>query len=297
MMVRRPRDLSRTYDRAHEDVGNIVFLEHVNVTIPDQTRATAFYVQGLGFTRDPYVMTGVENMWINMGQTQFHLPTAKPQKVRGYVDLIVPDLDALARRLTGVKDILKGTQFDFCVLGPETIMAICPWGNKYRCHLPGPRFANHPIGIAQVEIPVEEGFANGICRFYRELIGATACVKENGGRAAHVRVSGTQELVFKETSEPIPDYEGYHVAVYITDFSGPHKKLRERDILTEESNPYQYRFEDVVDLDSNKTLCIIEHEVRSFTHPMYMRPLINRNPAQRQATYKPGRDAFIPGLV
>ena len=27
---------------------------------------------------------------------------------------------------------------------------------------------------------------------------------------------------------------------------------------------------------------MIEHEVRSFPHPMYMRPLVNRNPAQRQ---------------
>jgi hypothetical protein len=29
---------------------------------------------------------------------------------------------------------------------------------------------------------------------------------------------------------------------------------------------------------------------------MYMRPLVNRNAAQRQATYVRGRDAFVPGL-
>jgi hypothetical protein len=28
-----------------------------------------------------------------------------------------------------------------------------------------------------------------------------------------------------------------------------------------------------------------------------MRPLINRNAAQRQATYVRGRDAFVPGLL
>jgi hypothetical protein len=42
-------------------------------------------------------------------------------------------------------------------------------------------------------------------------------------------------------------------------------------------------------------LCVIEHEVRSYTHPMFLRPLVNRNPAQRQATYQRGRDAFHPG--
>ena len=42
--------MDKTYDRRSQDVGNIVALEHVNVRIPDQVLATAFYVQGLGFT-------------------------------------------------------------------------------------------------------------------------------------------------------------------------------------------------------------------------------------------------------
>ena len=63
------------YDRTTQDVGNIVALEHVNVKIPDQQLATLFYVVGLGLTRDPYLMIGLENMWVNVGQQQFHLPT------------------------------------------------------------------------------------------------------------------------------------------------------------------------------------------------------------------------------
>ncbi|HVA13847.1 MAG TPA: hypothetical protein VNF99_11395, partial [Stellaceae bacterium] len=55
------------FDRAAEDLGNIVKLEHVNVRIPDQRLATLFYVAGLGFTRDPYIMVSTNNMWINMG--------------------------------------------------------------------------------------------------------------------------------------------------------------------------------------------------------------------------------------
>ena len=62
-------------DRAAQNVGNIVLLEHVNVTQPDQGLATLYYVVALGGTRDPYIMVGVDNMWVNYGRTQVHLPT------------------------------------------------------------------------------------------------------------------------------------------------------------------------------------------------------------------------------
>ena len=61
----------RTCDRPSQDVGNILLLEHLNVTVPDQETATTFYVTGLGFTRDPYMMVGSDNMWINVGRQQF----------------------------------------------------------------------------------------------------------------------------------------------------------------------------------------------------------------------------------
>jgi catechol 2,3-dioxygenase-like lactoylglutathione lyase family enzyme len=63
------------FDRHAENIGNIVHLEHVNLTVPDQLMATRFYVTALGLTRDPYLNTGVNVMWINAGATQFHLPT------------------------------------------------------------------------------------------------------------------------------------------------------------------------------------------------------------------------------
>ena len=62
------------FDPVSQDVGNIVFFEHVNLTVPDQEIATDFYVDGLGFTRDPYMMVGTRNMWVNCGRQQFHLP-------------------------------------------------------------------------------------------------------------------------------------------------------------------------------------------------------------------------------
>ena len=40
-----------SFDRATEDVGNIVLLEHVNLTQPDQGPTTLFYIVALGGTR------------------------------------------------------------------------------------------------------------------------------------------------------------------------------------------------------------------------------------------------------
>ena len=103
-----------------------------------------------------------------------------------------------------------------------------------------------------------------------------------------------QELVFRETDKKPADYDGHHIQVYVANFSRPHKALVERGALSEESNQYQYRFLDIVDPDSGRKLFQIEHEVRSITHPMYLRPLLNRNPRQNNRSYVPGRDGFVP---
>ena len=87
--------MAANYDRVREDVSNIVHLEHVNVTVPDQHLATAFYVSALGFTRDPYIMVGTDNMWINIGRSQMHLPTRSPQRMRGTIGLVVPDREPM----------------------------------------------------------------------------------------------------------------------------------------------------------------------------------------------------------
>jgi len=115
-----------------------------------------------------------------------------------------------------------------------------------------------------------------------------------GEKAARTKVGRGQELIFRETTEPIPAYDGHHVAIYISDFATPHRWLVEHDLVWQESDPYQYRFTKIVDPDKpSEVLFEIEHEVRSLTHPMYLRPLINRNPTQRQRTYVRGRDAFV----
>jgi hypothetical protein len=282
--------MQKTYDRAAEDLGNIVHLEHVNVTIPDQRLATLFYVAGLGLTRDPYLNVSDNNMWINVGRSQFHLPTGNPQVLRGHTGIVMDGREALLERLQGVKKKLEGTRFGFAEHN-DFVEATCPWGNRVRCYEPDPaRFGRIQLGFPYVEFDVPVGTAKGIARFYREMIHTPAEVANGDGTVARVSTGKDQYLQFRETDRPLPDFDEHHIAVYMVDFSGPHKRLGERGLVNREDNQFQYRFRDMIDLDSGRHLFTAEHEVRSFTHPMFLRPLVNRNPAQTNRTYAAGYD-------
>jgi predicted enzyme related to lactoylglutathione lyase len=281
----------KTYERTAEDLGNIVALEHINVTVPDQEKATLFYINGLGLTRDPYMMTGPANMWVNVGRSQFHLPTGKPQVLRGHIGIVMADCEALPKRLTQAKKYLDGTHFE-CHEGDGFIEATCPWGNRFRAYAPSKRFGQMALGVPYVEFDVPQGSADGIARFYSQIMGAQAApMEDRAGRFACVTAGNGQNLFFRETDRPIPAYDQHHIQVYINDFSGPHRRLKEKGLITQESDQHQYRFQDIVDPDSGKKLFTIEHEVRSMRHPLYLRPLVNRNPAQTIMQYAPGSDA------
>jgi hypothetical protein len=282
--------MQQTYDRAAEDLGNSVHLEHVNVQIPDQRIAGLFYVVGLGLTRDPYLNVADNNMWVNVGRSQFHLPTGNPQVLRGHTGIVMEGREALLGRLAGVRKKLEGTRFDFSERN-DHVEAICPWGNRIRCYEPDPaRFGRLALGFPYVEFDVPADTAKGIARFYREMIGTPAEVVNGDGTVARVKVGKEQHLLFRETDRALPDFDEHHIQIYVADFSGPHRKLTERGLVNREDNQYQYRFRDIVDLDSGKLLFTIEHEVRSLTHPMFLRPLVNRNPGQTARNYSMGHD-------
>lgn len=257
-----------------EDVGNIVALEHVNVTIPDQSIATAFYVLGLGFTRDPYLMVGLNNMWVNLGDQQFHLPTQQPQRLRGHTGLVVPSLDGLRRRLESVAPLLEGTQFTWQESG-SAIVITGPWGNRFRCYGPD-AFPGMTRGISYVELAVPVGTADGIAHFYAEIFQAPTQVDLDEAPVARVLIGTNQELRFRETDDPIPEYDGHHIAIYVASFSRPYQQLHERGLVTQEVARHQFRFVEIVDPITGRRLFELEHEVRSLRHPGFRRPLVNR---------------------
>ncbi len=258
-----------------EDVGNIMLLEHVNVQIDDQSLATLFYVVGLGFTRDPHMMVGLENMWVNLGEQQFHLPTNTPLVLRGHIGIVTPSLDAMATRLESIADRLKGTKFAWKNFD-DHIEATCPWGNHFKAYEPSERFGNMTSGVAYVELTAPIGSADGIVRFYNEAIGCFGEVT-NGpeGKAAEISIGRNQHLIFRETAD-VPPYDGHHIAVYVSNFSKPYHWLSEHGLITEEPRNHQYRFVDIIDPDTGEKLFQLEHEVRGLKHLLYRRPLVNR---------------------
>jgi hypothetical protein len=285
--------MQQKFDRAAEDLGNSIHFEHVNVQVPDQRLASLFYVAGLGLTRDPYLMVSDSNMWVNVGRSQFHLPSGEAQVLRGHTGIVISGREALLGRLASVARKLDGTAFSFTE-NNDYVEATCPWGNRVRCYEPNAeRFGRITLGIPYVEFEVPVGTAKGICAFYPQIMGMPAELKNGDATLARVKMGKDQYLQFRETDRQQPEYDGHHVQMYITNFSGPYRELSRRNLIYSEDNQYQYRFRDIVDLESGKPLFTIEHEVRSATHPMYLRPMINRNPAQTNNNYASGHDQWL----
>jgi len=288
----------KQYDRDAQAVGNIVHLEHFNVCIADQRLATLFYVVGLGGTRDPYLFMGFENMWVNFGRTQCHLPSRavppRTEVLRGTIGLVVPSLADLKKRLeyagSEMKRVVPEAKTKFSWQEKNGVVeTTCPWGNRVRCHAPAPEFGNIELGIAYVDFDVPKGTADGIARFYKEVMKAPSLVQN--ARAA-VDVGRNQRLYFTETTKPLPEYDNHHVQIYVADFGTPYHWLKERDLITMETDADEWRFQWIVDPKDGRKLFQIEHETRSMKHRLFNRPLVNRNHGITNMTYVHGQDAF-----
>jgi hypothetical protein len=109
-------------------------------------------------------------------------------------------------------------------------------------------------------------------------------------------MSADSKVTYRETSAKLPDYDGHHIQITLTDFSGPHRKLQERGLISEESDQHQYRFLDIVDVDSNKPLFRVEHETRSMRHPMFNRTFVNRNADATPRNFVPGYEVGLWAL-
>ena len=273
----QPANIITRFDRTTQDIGNIVEFGHVNLRVPNQQQAVIFYVMGLGLTRDPYLRTGIDNAWMNVGCCQFHLPTGPAQVLSGVTGLVMPDLDALMTRLVGVQSLLKGTKFEFS-RSDKVVDVTCPWGSRVRVHAPDPElFGAMTLGIPYVEIDAAPGTTQGIAGFYTKVFHAVTRTGEDAaGRFAHITTGPAQSLLYRETSRELPLYDGHHVQIAVADFSGVHRRLLQHGLITEESSASQYRFKNIIDVNTGRVLVTLEHEVRSMRHPLFARVLVNR---------------------
>ncbi len=288
-------DMQNQWDRRTGDLGNSVEFGHVNVTIPSQLPATAFYISGLGLTRDPYLMTGVDNMWANLPNAQFHMPRGNPQVLRGITGMVVPDLKELLWRLDRVKPELVGTKFRWEDHG-SYVDTWCPWGNHYRLHAPDvDRFGPVSCSMAYVQFNVPVGTSARIVRFYDEILGMPGRTDVvDGAPAARISAAAHMDMIFRETAEEQPPFDGHHIQITLVNFSGPHRKLQERGLISQEDNEHQYRFIDIIDLDTREVLFKVEHEVRSMRNPLYPRTwnYTVRDPRVNNRNIIPGQESL-----
>ena len=175
---------------------------------------------------------------------------------RGHIGIVTPSREQLLDRLRRRSEASWPTRKFSFKEHNDYVEATCPWGNQFRFYEPDEeRFGKINLGIPYVEFTVPEGTAKRIARFYRKVLGALTDIEKNGeGKAAHIKVGRNQELIFRETDQPLPEYDGHHLQVYVEDFGTPHQKLKKHNLITEESDRCQYRFEDIVDLETGEVL-------------------------------------------
>jgi hypothetical protein len=152
-------------------------------------------------------------------------------------------------------------------------------------------------GIDFVEFYCPVGSADKIALFYDSVFDATTSVVEQGGDddddarkiaiVAFGNVDATgradQSLLFRETTNEIPKYDGHHVALYVgqsqSDFEQAFKNCDQAGVVW--VNPrfddkasnlqgakryMQFRFKNIVDMETGEPVFELEHEVRSVKH-------------------------------
>ena len=170
--------------------------------------------------------------------------------LRGHTGLVISGREALLDRLASVAKKLDGTAFAFSEHN-DHVEAICPWGNRVRCYEPdAARFGRITLGIPYVEFEVPAGTAKGICDFYPQIMGIPAELKNGDGTVARAKVGKGPVSAVPRDRPAAAGIRRPPCAIYITNFSGPYRLLSERGLISQEDNQYQYRFRDIVDLET-----------------------------------------------
>lgn len=264
------------------EIGGIVHLDHVNFVAPDQELATAFFMNGLGFTRDPYLRADETNMGVNVGMEQFHLPrrgTATPP-FHGEVGVVVPRIDVIRVRLERLERLgrFEGTRYAFEERERQALVR-SPDGYLLRLHEAGTLEFQRPLGIAYVEVAVPPGSSAAIGRFYSDLFRAPVDIAPVDGAPAVTLAAGPfQCWRFVERDLPNHDTGSMHVSFYTTNYSEVRRRLVEAGVVDGGGRDHVYFFDRVFDPETGDTVFSIINEVRSLYHPDFRRPLANRWP-------------------
>lgn len=147
-------------------------------------------------------------------------------------------------------------------------------------------------GIDYVEFNCPIGTAERIATFYDYVFDATTFVAGDddelkiaiiGFGEVHANGRSAQSMLFRESAEPTPVYDGHHIAMYVgenkDDFELAFKNIEQAGVVW--INPRfsdkagnligakkwkQFRFKDIIDLKTGTKIFQLEHEIRSVEH-------------------------------
>ena len=303
------------------DRSTLTLLEHVNLNVPNHSYIIDFYFGLLGCGVDPRraanLMRGTNTVWANCGASQFHLPHGEtPQVIPGVIGLKYDSLEELKQRLNShdYKECYESST----ELADGGIQIVDKYGNVFVCRekqTPTMTTMKQPLvskqdtnefgtvatkygcdetecrGIDYVEIKCPQNTADKIALFYDSVLDATTFVVEHNNSKVAIIAFGnvdengrpSQSLLFRETSEVIPRYDGHHLAMYVgtnaADFEQAFKNANTVGIVW--VNPRfsdnvmsldgarewkQFRFKNIVEMETGETILELEHEIRSIEH-------------------------------
>ncbi len=305
------------------DRSTITLLEHINLNIPTHDHALPFYLEVLGCGLDPRKATNIgspkKTIWANCGASQFHLPYGEtPQTLRGHMGLRFQSLQGLEERLEANRETYVTAQKCIDPSGQENIRIIDHYGNIFVCRAKSKKQSQmrqpilHPNqteewgdvatrygrtesdcqGIDYVEFSCPMGSAEKIALFYESVLDATtSTIRDPNGMAIAIIAVGDvddsgraeQSLLFRETTDPIPDYDGHHIALYVGESSADFEQAFKNallanvvwcnprfqdqvDSIAELRKEHQFRFKDIVDMQTGERIMELEHELRSIDH-------------------------------
>ena len=299
------------------DTGGVLWLEHVNMIVGSREAAERFYIGFLGCTADPS-----SSFHVNLGRQQFHLSEGEPHVITGCFGVAVPALDTVRARAAEAAAALQGTSFA-CRDHGHALEATCPWGNTFFVYsaavpaeaLAGASKENMPVmasrqagwdhgmgvhgnqpGLRFVEVRVPPGAAQGVGRFYEEMLGAHV-VYDEGGKGAVVAMGPGVHAIFTDIdgvgAEEMGRLRGVHLCIYIYGFRQAYERLHARgltwtnprfvhldtcDSWEEAQASRQFRFRYIHDprqeqqSDSGAPpLLELEHETRACRHFQFMK--------------------------
>ena len=207
-----------------------MFLEHLNLNVPSESIARAFYVDGLGGVVNPR-STNSRQLHINLGASQFHLlhqlsvrgmePVEEAQVWAGHIELwTAEDLARLQERLPGAELVGAGDALH--------LRCQCPWGNRLEVRRAPEGFT--PVGAHAggwdkiVAMPrlvhlIRPGLAPCVAAFWTQIIHCDAIATP--ARCTVAFASG-QQLIFEESAAAPPrnaydaqERSAYHLAFYL----------------------------------------------------------------------------------